>query len=56
MSNFTSYSNDPKVLVLDEALTWTEAYTGAHSPRFKRWKLVPLSQLLRCQKQTAQRR
>ncbi len=56
MHQFTSKPNEPKVLVLDEELTWTEAYTGAHSPRFKRWKLVPLSQILRCQKQIAQRR
>ena len=34
-----------KVLVLDEELTWTEAYTGATRPRFKRWKILPISQL-----------
>lgn len=45
MTNFTSNPNEPKVLVLDEELTWTEAYTGATVPRFKRYKLVPLSQL-----------
>lgn len=37
-----------KVLVLDEELTWTEAYTGATRPRFKRWKTLPLPQLKKC--------
>lgn len=49
MTNFTTNPNEPKVLVLDEELTWTEAYTGATKPRFKRWKLVPLSLLQKCQ-------
>ena len=52
MTNFISNANEPKVLVLDEELTWTEAYTGAIRPRFKRWKLVPLSQLRSCQNRT----
>ncbi len=38
-------SNQMKVLVLDEELAWTEAYTGATRPRFKRWKVLPISQL-----------
>jgi hypothetical protein len=54
MAHFTSIPNDPKVLILDEELTWGEAYTGERKPRFKRWKLVPLSQLQRCQRKTAQ--
>ena len=49
MSQFTSHTNEPKVLILDEELTWTEAYTGATAPRFKRYKLVPYSQLHQCQ-------
>ena len=50
MSHFTPSPEHIKVLILDEELTWEEAYTGATKPRFKRWKVLTLSELKRCLK------
>lgn len=48
MTHLTRSPESIKVLILDEELTWGEAYTGDTKPRFKRWKVLSLSELKQC--------
>lgn len=48
MTHLTRSPESIKVLILDEELTWGEAYTGDTKPRFKRWKVLSISDLKQC--------
>ena len=52
ITHFTPSPENIKVLILDEELTWEEAYTGAKEPRFNRWKVLSLSELKKCLNKT----
>lgn len=48
MNHYNRRPQDIKLLILDEELTWEEAYTGARKPRFQRYKAIALPELKKC--------